>query len=455
MTRQNLRWLAAAAGCLVLPVGFTSAVIWTVGSDPGDDFASIQSAITAASAGDEVHVSCGLYVENITMKDDVDVKGAGADCTTIDGGGSASVVSFNPTTTTTELSGFTIRNGLHYIGAGILIIGGETCDPVPLPGSGPVIDRTVIVGNQALRTPASDGGYYLGYGGGVGVYAAAPTISNSLVTGNLSEFTGGGIDMFVSCPTIVNSTIVGNLAVNPVGDGFGGGVYVRDSEPTISTNIIFGNVSEAGGGGIDLIGSLLAYVLYTDLNQNLPQDSSGAFTIGPGNLSVDPQFIDPSGPKPCLRSGSPAIDAGPIVSTAGPEDGLGRSREIDGDFDGVPRVDLGYCEGGDITRVTVDSSGLVSWDASVSGSATFNLYRGLLSRFRATCKAGSCEYTQDRQVILQSRQYCDLATTSFIDVGNPLLGNGYTFVVTGEDVVEGIVGFTSDGSIRANAFPCP
>ncbi|UCE99799.1 MAG: hypothetical protein JSV82_01670, partial [Planctomycetota bacterium] len=58
---------------------------------PGDSN-TIQAAIDAASYGDTVAVATGTYEENIILKSGVEVIGAGASATTIDGGGAGSVV---------------------------------------------------------------------------------------------------------------------------------------------------------------------------------------------------------------------------------------------------------------------------------------------------------------------------------------------------------------------------
>jgi hypothetical protein len=68
----------------------------TVGPDgpPNYDYATIQTAIDAANPGDIIFVSPGTYYENIILKEDVlQILGAGADVTTIDGGGSGFAIS--------------------------------------------------------------------------------------------------------------------------------------------------------------------------------------------------------------------------------------------------------------------------------------------------------------------------------------------------------------------------
>jgi len=61
-----------------------------------------------------VHVAAGTYYENITLKDGVEVVGAGADVTTIDGSGNGPVVTANNVGSEAKLDGFTIANG-NYV----------------------------------------------------------------------------------------------------------------------------------------------------------------------------------------------------------------------------------------------------------------------------------------------------------------------------------------------------
>ena len=89
---------------------------------PKGDFATIGDALSAAGSGDTILVSPGTYNEII------DYGGAaisirsthGADVTTIDGGGEASVVRmYGSPVDTTILDGFTIRNGDSPVGGGM------------------------------------------------------------------------------------------------------------------------------------------------------------------------------------------------------------------------------------------------------------------------------------------------------------------------------------------------
>jgi parallel beta-helix repeat protein len=204
--------------------------------DPSADFSSIQPAINVSSSGDVILVRCGLYVENLSIKDGVSVIGERPDCTILDGDASGSVVTFINVRSLTELSGFTIQNGSSSKGGGIF-----------LDYSSPIITRNVIVGNEALKDVEG----YDGWGGGIAAYNDSyPTVTNNLIAGNSAEFTGGGMDIsYDSFPTLRNNTIVGNSAF------FGGGVYSLWSEPSLESNIIADNTAEAGGGGLDFVNS--------------------------------------------------------------------------------------------------------------------------------------------------------------------------------------------------------
>ena len=89
----------------------------------------IQSGIDAGGPQDQVHVAPGTYYETIQMKDGIDLIGAGADVTIIDGtnrGGR--VIGFNNVKFNPRLEGFTITGGVgdvvNFIGGVPVKVGG-------------------------------------------------------------------------------------------------------------------------------------------------------------------------------------------------------------------------------------------------------------------------------------------------------------------------------------------
>ncbi|MBN1671120.1 MAG: right-handed parallel beta-helix repeat-containing protein, partial [Kiritimatiellae bacterium] len=78
------------------------------------EFPTIQAALNAAHAYDVVHVSAGTYPEVLTLGRPVTLEGEGAAVTTIDGGGTGTVIRVAGTTNVV-IRGLTVRNGHHGI----------------------------------------------------------------------------------------------------------------------------------------------------------------------------------------------------------------------------------------------------------------------------------------------------------------------------------------------------
>ncbi len=448
--------LLGAFGCLLTVSAIFAVVRIVDDDDPAADFASIQPAINASSTstGDVVEVRCGRYTENIVIKNGISVIAAqGPECTILDGGQAGSVVTFEDVRENitlaippTEFSGFTIQNGRSAQGAGMF-----------LANSTPIITRNFITGNTATRTQA---GYY-GFGGGIALYNSAGVISNNVIVGNIAEHSGGGIDMYFSYPKLRSNTIIGNSAASAPGgsSAYGGAVYGLFSDPTLHSNIIFDNSADAGGGGIDFINSETSTIEFTDIFQNLPVDINGTFDPGAGgNISQDPMFLETGSLAVCLRSNSPLIDAGVLVGTLDLTDFFGRPRHIDGNLDGIigdgARIDMGACEGGDISRLMVETGGVMSWDPSINTAADFNLYRGILSVLKSSC-ATTCLFTQDPVLVSGANRECGLTSPMFTDPDVPPVGEVYIYYATGESVIEGVLDFAADGSVLSNDNPCP
>jgi len=87
---------------------------------PTEDYPTIQSAINAAVDGDTVQVAAGAYTENlIGNAKSILLIGAGADVTTVNGGGASSCLVMTNVSDTARVEGFTITNGSAYDGGGM------------------------------------------------------------------------------------------------------------------------------------------------------------------------------------------------------------------------------------------------------------------------------------------------------------------------------------------------
>ncbi|MCP4580831.1 MAG: T9SS type A sorting domain-containing protein [candidate division Zixibacteria bacterium] len=93
-------------------------------------------------------------------------------------------------------------------------------------------------------------GYSVEFGGGVSCANSNPTITCNIISGNIalgSQFTdatGGGIYCHNSSPIISYNIITTNLALSGWwASGAGGGIYCFNSSPTISNNVISENIA--------------------------------------------------------------------------------------------------------------------------------------------------------------------------------------------------------------------
>ena len=90
-------------------------------SDPFCTITEGIAAVVSDPGSGTVHVLEGTYTENITLVDGVDVIGAGAGVSIIDGNASGRVVTADNITSGTVLDGFTITNGKAHSGGGIYL----------------------------------------------------------------------------------------------------------------------------------------------------------------------------------------------------------------------------------------------------------------------------------------------------------------------------------------------
>ncbi|MGD9115884.1 MAG: hypothetical protein PVJ61_01690 [Dehalococcoidia bacterium] len=325
------------------------------GSSWQNAWRDIQYAIDQCELGATVSVAAGTYHENITLKDGVSLLGAGADVTTLDGGGNGTVVTAGGVGAETRFEGFTITNGDAGNG------GGLHCE-----GSALAITDCVFSSNAATYGGAiyNRGGSTLTltgcvfsanaatYGGAVYNYHSSPVITACSFSDNFADKRGGAVYNYDnSLPTLANCLFTANVA-----DDRGGAVYNYNSAPAVTGSTFAGNEAILGSGLCN-DGSLpaISNSILWDSGQEIYNvlsspnvsycDVLGGYD-GEGNINTDPLFADAAAGDYRLSPESPCLDAGAnaLVPEGLDTDFEGDPRVMDGDGDGTATVDMGADE---------------------------------------------------------------------------------------------------------------
>jgi hypothetical protein len=278
-----------------------------------DAFDNIEDGINAVTSPGIVHVAAGYYVENIVMKDGVQILGGGSALTTIDGNQNGPVVEARFLSASARLAGFSITNGSWTWGGGIHVH--QSTATI-------TISNCEIIGNSGV------------YGGGLYCNNSSPEVANCIFWNNAAEDGAGAF--FLDTPaaaSLVNCTLSDNVTEN-----YGGGIHNSNSSPTLTNNIVWGNMAVGGIDNEIYNDSLsLPNITYCDIKGGYP---------GLANIDFDPLFLNPENGNLRLRLGSRCIDAGtnaavPVWLT---EDIEGQPRQMDGDNSGTAIVDMGVDE---------------------------------------------------------------------------------------------------------------
>ena len=108
-------------------------------------------------------------------------------------------------------------------------------------------------------------------GGGIRIRDANPTITRNIIRSNISTDGGGGIFCVSSSPVIKFNIFQANKATSYWG---GGGIYCSGGEPRILNNIFVRNWATRDGGGIRLQSSN-AYIINNTFWGNIAQNGGG------------------------------------------------------------------------------------------------------------------------------------------------------------------------------------
>lgn len=379
MSRRNSLFAAAV---LAVPLASPAATLCVNPGGTDNCFAKIADAIAAAAGvGDTIQVAPGTYNEgNLLVDRSVDIAGAGAGLTIVDGAsGGSSVFRFTNFSAfaTSTISGMTIQHGLRGIDVG----GGNnvTLHHLHVTHNGPWTGAGIFNGASVLSVDSSlvdynsatDEGSIAGCdwggasGGGLASLCGGGSnhISNSTFANNVAGRWGGGIIVNDGTQVIENSTITGNQA-NFGSPGLGGSaLFVGGAFPDVTvryTTIANNGSAGAGGGAIfgdskvkvqaSLVqqnagGDCASSSTAVSLGYNLVSDGSCPFNALGDGTNVDAKLqplADNGGDTPtmALPAASPAVDRIP-----------GELCGITRDQEGVPRPQHFSCDVGAFERV--------------------------------------------------------------------------------------------------------
>jgi hypothetical protein len=246
--------------------------IWTVAPNGTADFADLQSAVDAASDGDEIIVAPGTYtntsseVVNMLGKEIWLRSSGGAAVTIINGEDTRrGIYCATGETAKTIVEGFTITNGYtEDHGGGMRNNGGS-----------PTLTDCIFQNNYATLI-----------GGGLFSSQGSPTLRNCTFAGNFCVYGGGGMRTSNGNPTLENCIFTGNDSAE-----YGGGMNCSGGDATIINCIFQNNTASYGGGGIRSWNSSPTLTGTTVCN-NTPNQITGSYTDGGENTIADVCPID-------------------------------------------------------------------------------------------------------------------------------------------------------------------
>jgi hypothetical protein len=165
-------------------------------------------------------------------------------------------------------------------------------------GGAMLVDRCTIVSNLCHDS-----------GGGLAHFDSELTLGNSCIARNSTDYRGGGVYLHGGNAVITNCTITENVG----GDSEAGAAMITWSDSSLTNSIVWGNSAPDGyqlsvhryGGP-----TTIAFSVIEGGQTAVKGQHPHSLIWGPGNIDVDPLFVDPDANDFRLEPGSPCIDAG-------------------------------------------------------------------------------------------------------------------------------------------------
>lgn len=219
----------------------------------GGCFAAVQAAVNASASGDLIQIASGVYAEHVVIPPNrrIQIVGAGAGSTVLDGSASGTVVTIQGPNAQISLSALSANNGARGILVGQSVRAViSSCEVANNAGEGGIFveERAKL---SVTGCSISNNSNASNSGGGIGTVSADTlnrnprvSVTGSTVVGNATAGSGGGIfatgKLFVT-GTTVRDNVTGAFGL---GGGIAGGIM------TVDRSTVSGNSSGQSGGGI-------------------------------------------------------------------------------------------------------------------------------------------------------------------------------------------------------------
>ncbi|MBN2678538.1 MAG: hypothetical protein JXR32_10815 [Anaerolineaceae bacterium] len=226
-----------------------------------DHACSLQTALVAASSGEEVWVAAGLYTpgtlrsDTFLLAEDVAVYGGFT-------GTETGRDDRDPAANLTVLSGDIDHNDSQTpVITDLNSVTGNTTNSyhVVTGGDGATLDGFTITAGYADGTEPDD------QGGGMYNFETSPNLTNLVFSGNDASVSGGGLFNQIGAPRLTNVIFRHNHASRLGVGGGGGGMVSIESNPTLTHVIFEHNWTESGSDGGGLIIAVNSEPILTDV----------------------------------------------------------------------------------------------------------------------------------------------------------------------------------------------
>jgi len=369
-----------------------AATVRTVDTAGFWGYSTIQSALDASTAGDEVHVTAGTYTENVTV--------ATGKAVSLYGGYDPSTPGFRNTTT------FTTVIDAGGSGSAISIYADATLDGFTVTGSSSASSSAGVYVYAASPTISNN---LIDQNGWHGIYvesSSSPAINRNVISSNgkygiyLYSFGNGGI------PLVYNNTIDGNLR----------GIDIVSFDPVLRNNIVTNSTDYGIYAGV-----------FSDVDNDYNDvwnNSSGDYydmTAGPHDKSVDPLYVG---------SGDYRLSTSPTLSEC-----------IDAGVD----VGFAYIGLPDMGRYEADTSRDTPWppDGLVASPLSTKVYLDWLPNAEPNIAGYKVSYGTAPGVYTNT---LDVGYVTDYTVGSLINGASYFFAVQAYNDVPNVSGYSAEVS---------